>query len=137
MPNPNGANPKFDGIDVQALRLSPTSAAGVTNSIPKTRTSVVLLANVNGVTDFTVLPRIDEVPNGHCITIVAGVAASEVRTPSGSTTKINNVDCSDDATEYLLTAYAVTKFTKISDTIGWMGLGWTKLGAIIGAVTPD
>jgi hypothetical protein len=129
--------PKQDGIEVRELKLSPTSAAGITNTIPPDVTSVFLLANVNGVTDFTVLPLLKYVEDGHIITIVAGAAASEVRTPSGSGDLINNVDCSDDAVEYLLTASGVHKFTKISNTVGWMGKGWTAIGASIGAVTPD
>lgn len=137
MAKSNSIYPTHDGIEVIALQLSPTSAAGVLNMIPPDVTSVFLKANVNGVTDFTVLPSLEDVLDGHTITIVAGAAASEVRTPSGTTDKINNVDCSDDATEYLLTASGVHKFTKISNTVGWMGKGWTLLGASIGAVTPD
>jgi hypothetical protein len=137
MATPNKTNPALDGVWIESVELTPTSAVSVLNQIPANCQSVSLKANANGVTDFTVLPLLSSVPNGHIITILAGVAASEVRTPSGSTNLINNVDCSDDAVEYLLTADATTKFTKISNTVGWMGLGWTKLGAIIGAVTPD
>ena len=133
----NKVNPALDGIWIESVELTPDDAVSSLNQIPANCQSVSLLANVNGVTDFTVLPLLSEVPDGHIITILAGTAASEVRTPSGSGNLINNVDCSDDAVEYLLTADAVTKFTKINNTVGWMGLGWTKLGAIIGAVTPD
>lgn len=134
----NGTNPTLGGIWIESVELTPTNTVSYLNQIPANCTSVVLLANVNGVTDFIVLPPIGDVPNGHIITVITGTANSEVRTPSGSTTKINNVDCSDDAVEYLLTGpNSVHKFTKIDNTVGWMGKGWTAIGASVSAITPD
>lgn len=120
-----------------AITLTPTSAdtAG-TNVIPPGVTSVRLGANVNGVTDYTVLPALADVPNGHCITIIAGAANSEVRTPAASAEEINSEDC-DGTKEYLLTGTTIHRFTKIDDTIGWMGQGWTAIGAVVTAVIPD
>ena len=269
MAKPNNANPVLDGVWIEPIELTPTNYVCELNQIPANIDSVALAANVNGVTDFTVLPALADVPNGHIITILAGAAASEVRA-SQPGEKINNVDCGTDtaatgvltsdntnvtaddtvtlgtganervyrfkaladmeqaydvaigadadttlenlakainrsgtdgvhyftgtlphpdvtasgvtshaitvtaevkgvignsiakaensthldwdgsgatigegvlagtnAAEYLLTAKAVTKFTKINNTVGWMGLGWSYQGAIIGAVTPD
>ena len=137
MPTPNQTNPVFDGVWIESIELAPNSTEVSTNRIPPNCQSVALLANVNGVTDFFTLPLLSEVPNGHIITVVAGAAACECRTPAGSTNLINNVDCSDGATEYLCGALDVIKFTKISNTVGWMGKSWTELGASVGAVTPD
>ncbi|MCP3684625.1 MAG: hypothetical protein GY861_18315 [bacterium] len=259
MANPNSTNPAYDGIRVEPIELTPTNYCTSVNTIPPTCQSVFLQANVNGVTDFTVLPDLSLVPDGHVITVIAGAAASEVRSASGTDDLINNVDCGTDtaatavltsdetnvtngkkvtigttvyqflatplaaydvdigtnaagsmanllaaimgtargtayfkgtqphpdvtavatstfvitctakkagaignaiaksedddhldwdgagatftgganAAEYLLALNQVCKFTKVSNTVGWMGLGWTPIGAIIGAITPD
>ena len=262
MANPNSTNPVWDGVSIESVDLTPTNYVDVVNQISAGSTSVFLQANVAGVTDFTVLPALADVPDGHIITIVAGVAASEVRA-SVAGELINNVDCGTDAaatavltsdnanvsngkkvtlgttvytfkttpiaaydidigttadgsltnlaaaingttrgtayykgttkhpditcsavathaltitanvkgvsgnaiakaedddhldwdgtgafigegalagtnaSEYLLASNQICKFTKISAAVGWMGLGWTPIGAIIGAITPD
>lgn len=120
-----------------AFTITPrsTEVAGV-NVIPPGVTKVRLGANVTDVNDFTVLPALSSVPSGHEITIISGAAASEVRTPAGSNEKINNVD-SDGTAEYLLGANTIHRFTKIDNTIGWMGQGYTALGAVVTAVIPD
>ena len=264
---PNKSNPTLDGVWIEPIELTPTNVVSEANTIPPECQSVVLGANVAGVTDFTVLPPLSKVPDGHIITLIAGTAASEVRSQVAGD-KINNVDCGTDtaatgvltsdnsqptandtvtigatvyrfkavadlaqlndvtistvdadttlanlikainrtgtegvhyfagqlpnasvtagttitahaftvtakikgdignsiakaeasthldwdgtgatmgegalaganASEYLLTVSSVVKFTKVNNTVGWMGLGWTKLGAIITAVTPD
>lgn len=134
----NRTNPVMEGVWIEPIELTPDDSVSSINQIPANCQSVILGANVNGVTDFTVLPLLSEVPDGHTITLIGGTAASEVRTPSGSTNLINNVDCSDDAVEYLLAANnSVTKFTKISNAVGWMAKGWTAIGASITAVVPD
>ena len=117
--------------------LTPTAAdtAGV-NVINPGVVSVTLGANVTDVNDFVVLPLLASVPVGHCVTIVAGAANCEVRTPATINQRINNVDC-DGTGEYLLVATQIHRFTKISDTIGWMGQGFTALGAVVTAVIPD
>lgn len=132
----NGAYPTVKGINLEAVTIAPTSAQGLSNSIAPGVTSVRLAANVNGVTDFTVLPSLASVEDGHRITIIAGAADSEVRTPASSGEKINNVD-SDGTQEYLLTATQIHYFTKIDNTIGWMGNGYTAIGAVTTAVVPD
>lgn len=137
MANPNNTNPQWEGVSIESIELTPTTPASELNSIPANCQSVSLGANVNGVTDFIVLPLLADVPNGHQITIQAGVANCEVRTPSGSTNLINSIDCSNDAVEYLVTATDVVKFIKINNTVGWCGLSWTAVGAKRAAVIPD
>ena len=136
MATPNGLNPEFYGLTLKAKDLTPDSSASSVNSIPPSVRSVSLGANVNGVTDFTVLPSLADVPNGHTITIIAGAANSEVRTPAASAEEINSEDC-DGTKEYLLTATEIHTFTKIDSTIGWMGQGFTAIGAVATAVVPD
>ena len=98
-----------------------------------------LADNVNGVTDFVTLPYLADVEIGHEITIVAGSANCEVRTPAAPTAsgeKINAQDC-DGTKEYLLAATQIHKFVKIDNTIGWMGHGFTAIGAVATAIVPD
>lgn len=128
----------FDvGLKSTHASLTPTNAeTSGTNVIPAGVTAVRLGANVNGVTDFVVLPSLADVPSGHTITIIAGAANCEVRTPASSGEEINSEDC-DGTKEYLLTATQIHKFVKIDDTIGWMGHGYTAIGAVVTAVVPD
>lgn len=132
----NGLNPTFDGLFTRALTLTPTSAQGSVNSIPAGVCNVRLGANVNDVNDFTVLPSLASVPNGFEITIIAGAANSELRTPASSNEKINNVD-SDGTQEALLTATNVYKVIKNDNTIGWTLIGFTPIGAYQTAIVPD
>lgn len=117
--------------------LTPDDAEGVgVNVITPGVTSVRLAANVNDANDFVVLPALADVPAGHCITIVAGAVGCEVRTPATSAEEINSEDC-DGTKEYALPATQIHRFTKIDDTIGWMGQGFTAIGAVVAAVVPD
>ena len=129
-------SPSLYGLQLQSIDLTPDSAGSSANSIPPYVKVARLGANVNGVTDFTVLPSLADVPNGHRITIIAGAANSEVRTPDGSDEEINSEN-SDGTKEYLLTATQIHRFTKIDNTIGWMGQGFTAIGAVATAVIPD
>jgi len=131
-----GKRPLFDAVQVRAVSLTPTAADEAVNIIEAGVTSVRLGANVNGVTDFVVLPSLASVEDGHVVTIVAGAANCEVRTPATSGEEINSEDC-DGTKEYLLTATQVHRFTKIDNTIGWMGQGFTAIGAVATAVVPD
>jgi len=98
---------------------------------------VSVLAVTNGVTDFITLPHLVSVPEGHEITIVCSAGtAFELRTPAGSTEKINNVD-SDGPEEYLCTNGAILHVTKISNITGWEANSFTAVGVVIGTVTPD
>ena len=129
-------SPSLYGLQLQSIDLTPDSAGSSANSIPPYVKVARLGANVNGVTDFTVLPSLADVPNGHRITIIAGAANSEVRTPDGSDEEINSEN-SDGTKEYLLTATQIHYFTKIDNTIGWMGNGMSAIGAVVTAVVPD
>lgn len=132
----SGKRPKFEGLQVEALTLTPDDAQGTVNSIPAHVRVVRLSANVNGVNDFTVLPSLAHVPDGHQITIIAGAANSELRTPAASAEEINSEDC-DGTKEALLTATNIYTCTKIDNTIGWMLEGRTAIGAFQTAIVPD
>lgn len=131
-----GKRPEFETLKVTAVTLTPDDSESKLNLIEPGVTSVRLGANVNGVNDFVVLPSLRLVPDGHVVTIIAGAANCEVRTPAGSDEEINSENA-DGTTEYLLTATQIHRFTKIDNTIGWMGQGFTALGAVATAVVPD
>lgn len=131
-----GQYPNFKGMTLDAVTILPNSAQGTGNSIPPSVRVARLGANVNDVNDFTVLPSVASVPSGHTITIIAGAANSELRTPSGSAEEINSEDC-DGTKEALLTAGNIYTVTKIDNTIGWMLEGRTAIGAFQTAIVPD
>lgn len=131
-----GKNPNFDTMTLNTVYLTPDDAQGTVNSIPAGAKVVRLQANVNDVNDFTVLPSLASVPDGHIITIIAGAANSELRTPDASAEEINSED-SDGTKEALLTAGNIYTVTKIDNTIGWMLEGRTAIGAFQTAVVPD
>lgn len=130
----NALNPLANALIAQSL--TPAAVQSDVNYIQPYVTYVRLGANVNDVNDFVVLPPLSSVPNGFEITIVAGAANCEVRTPAASAEEINSEDC-DGTKEYLLTATQIHKFIKIDNTIGWMGTGWTAIGTAVTAVVPD
>jgi len=131
-----GKRPLFEAVQVKAFSLTPDDSESALNIIEAGVTSVRLGANVTGVTDFVTLPSLASVEDGHVVTIVAGAANCEVRTPAGSDEEINSEN-SDGTKEYLLTATQIHRFTKIDNTIGWMGQGFTAIGAVATAVVPD
>lgn len=131
-----GKNPNFDTMTLNAVYLTPDDAEGTVNTIPAGAKVVRLGANVNGVSDFTVLPGLASVPDGHQITIIAGAANSELRTPAGSGEEINSED-SDGTKEALLTATNIHFLTKIDNTVGWMLEARTAIGAYVTAIVPD
>ena len=136
MANPSGLYPRFKAMFMESVTLTPAATETAVNSIPPGVRSVRLAANVNGVTDFTVLPPLASVPDGHTITIVAGAANSELRTPAGSAEEINSEDC-DGTKEALLTATNVYTVIKNDNTIGWTLIGHTAIGAFQTAIVPD
>lgn len=126
----------FTTDNAEALTPDDAEGAGV-NVVDPGVTQVEVGANVNGVDDFIVLPALADVPVGHTITVVSNAAGHEVRTPATSGEKINNQDC-DGTKEYAIAAGSqVHIFRKISDSIGWMGQGFTAIGAVVTAVVPD
>ena len=132
----NGLNPTYFGMMFKELTLTPAAVASSVNTIPPGVRSVRLGANVNDVNDFTILPLLAKVPSGHKITIIAGAANSELRTPATSAEEINSEDC-DGTKEALLTAGNIYTVTKIDNTIGWMLEGRTAIGAYQTAIIPD
>lgn len=130
----NALNPTFDTVTTAVQTLSPDAVSGavIRPGVDKVR----LAANTNDVNDWTVLPSLASVPSGHKITIIAGAANSELRTPAASNEKINGED-SDGTKEALLTATNVYTVTKIDNTIGWMLEGRTAIGAYQTAIVPD
>lgn len=132
----NGLNPQLKALTFEAVTISPAATQTLANSIAPGVRSVRLAANTTDVNDFTVLPSLASVPSGHTITIIAGAADSELRTPSGSNEEINSEDC-DGTKEALLTATNIYTVTKIDNTIGWMLEGRTAIGAFQTAVIPD
>lgn len=132
----NGAYPTVKGINFESVVISPAATQTLANSIPPGAKTVRLAANVNDVNDFTVLPSLASVPDGHQITIIAGAANSELRTPASSGEEINSEDC-DGTKEALLTATNIHFLTKIDNTIGWMLEARTAIGAYVTAIIPD
>lgn len=132
----NGLNPQLKALTFEAVTISPAATQTLANSIAPGVRSVRLAANVTDVNDFTVLPSLASVPSGHKITIIAGAANSELRTPATSAEEINSEDC-DGPKEALLTAGSIYTVTKIDNTIGWMLEGRTAIGAYETAVVPD
>lgn len=126
----------IDGTTAQTVTPDDSEGADV-NMINPGVALVEVGANVNDVNDFIVLPAIADVPIGFAITVVSNAAGHEVRTPASSNTKINNQD-SDGTKEYAIASGSqVHIFRKISDSIGWMGQGFTAIGAVVTAVVPD
>jgi len=131
-----GNNSTVKGLNFEAVTISPAATQTLANSIAPGVRSVRLGANTTDVNDFTVLPSVASVPSGHTITIIAGAANSELRTPATSAEEINSEDC-DGTKEALLTAGDIYTVTKIDNTIGWMLEGRTAIGAFQTAVIPD
>lgn len=145
---PNGSNPVVDGVWFRPLTVVPaaivtpvTAAQSVTlqaQKIPATAKSVIVTTVVNNANDWITLPPLADVPNGHTMTILCSAGGNfEMRTPASSSNKINNIDCSDGATEYLCTDTEVITAVKISTTVGWMVYSYTAIGAKTTAVVPD
>lgn len=137
MPNTaNSTNPVFDGIWFRPVVVTPNNT-GVANTIGPTVKVVDVAAVTNNANDWIVLPDLEDVPNGHEITILCNAGTNfELRTPSGTGDKINTVD-SDGTQEYLCTDTEVVKVVKVSDTDGWVAHAYTALGAVATAVIPD
>lgn len=139
MAQPNGLNPNFDGITLKTFSViadDATPAVVGQNVIPEVARQVTVTAVTNDANDWIVLPPIANVPIGHSITIYAGAGSNfELRTPASSNTKINDID-SDGTQEYLVTDTDTVVVTKITST-AWIGVSYTKLGAVRTAVIPD
>lgn len=129
--------PRVDGVEVTPVILIAAAAQGTGNSIPPLAQTVEVQGVANDANDFIVLPSLASVPNGHRITVIGSAGVNfEVRTPASSAEEINSEDC-DGTKEYLFTDTQIHYFTKIDNTIGWMGNGYSALGAVVTAVVPD
>jgi hypothetical protein len=122
----------------EVVSLTPDDADGAgVNMIPAGVSMVSVGANVNGVDDWITLPSLASVPNGFTVTVVSNAAGHEVRTPASSDEEINSEN-SDGTKEYAIAAGGeIHRFTKIDNTIGWMGQGFTAIGAVVTAVVPN
>lgn len=128
-------------IEASDLRRQDAITADDSESALNTILPGTFRVTVGGVTndanDFIVLPSLEDVPNGHEITIIAQAGSNfEMRTPASSAEEINSEDC-DGTKEYLVTDTHITKVIKINDTIGWMAHAYTAIGAVVTAVVPD
>jgi len=142
----NNDSPVLDGIWFRPVLAKPAAvnagasvdATQVGNSIPPKAKSVVVRSVTNDANDWITLPSLADVANGHEINILASAGGNfEMRTPPGTTEKINNVSCGDSATEYLCTDTDVIRVFKVSNTQGWVAQSLTNLGAVRTAVVPD
>jgi hypothetical protein len=101
----------------------------------------VATARVTGVQndadDWITLPSVDDLQDGHSITVVCNAGSNfEIRTPASSGEKINGVDC-DGTNEYLATDTDIIKLTKVSDDQGWIAQSFDALGQLRTAIVPD
>ena len=107
------------------------------NTILPGSTTVYVDDQTNDADDFIVLPALASVPVGWRITVIGQAGGNfEVRTPADSDEEINSENC-DGTKEYAFVNTTIHNFTKINDTIGWMGQGFTAIGAVVTAVVPD
>lgn len=114
-----------------------TPAVAGQNVIPPLTKVVEVQGVANDANDWIVLPSLSSCPNGHQIMVIGSAGANfEVRTPASSAEEINSEDC-DGTKEYLFTDTQIHYFTKIDNTIGWMGNGYSAIGAVVTAVVPD
>lgn len=132
--------PDLDGFHLKPIQIvadDATPAVLGQNVIPP-RVKVVEVTGVaNDANDWIVLPALADVPIGHEIMVIGSAGANfEVRTPASSAEEINSEDC-DGTKEYLFTDTQIHYFKKIDNTIGWMGHGFTAIGAVATAVIPD
>lgn len=141
----NSDSPVLDGVWFRPYLLKPAAAnTGATtdststgNSLPPTAKVGVVGAVTNDANDWITLPSLADVPNGHEIIILCSAGTNfEMRTPTSSNEKINNVD-SDGTNEYLCTDTDVIRIIKVNNTAGWVAQSLTNLGAVRTAVIPD
>lgn len=141
----NTDSPVLDGVHYRPYLLTPNTAnTGATtdststgNSIPPSAKVAVVGTVANDADDWITLPSLANTPNGHEILILCNAGTNfELRTPSASNEKINNVD-SDGTQEYLCTDTDIVRVVKVDNTAGWVAQSLTKLGAVRTAVVPD
>lgn len=141
----NNNSPVLEGIWFRPYLVTPAAAnTGATtdssstgNSIPPTAKVAKVGAVTNDANDWVTLPALADVPNGHEIIILCTAGGNfELRTPTSSNEKINDVD-SDGTQEYLCTDKDIVRIVKVSNTQGWVAQSIDYLGAVRTAVVPD
>ncbi len=132
--------PDLDGFHLKPIQIvadDATPAVLGQNVIPPRCKVVEVTGVANDANDWIVLPSLADVPIGHEIMVIGSAGANfEVRTPAASAEEINSEDC-DGTKEYLFTDTQIHYFKKIDNTIGWMGHGFSAIGAVVTAVVPD
>lgn len=135
MANANGLDPKFKALKYETVELKAAAANSSINTIPDGVRSVKVLGVVNDANDWVTLPSLGRVDDGHEIVINCAAGANfELRTPTSSNEKINNVD-SDGTQEHLCTDTDLVRCVKKAS--GWICQSVTNLGAVRTAVIPD
>ena len=141
----NNSSPVLDGVWFRPYLVTArndntganTDSSSTGNSVPATA-KVALVGSVEtNADDWITLPALADTPNGHEILIICSAGANfEMRTPTSSNEKINNVDA-DGTNEYLCTDTDVIRVIKRNSTDGWVAQSLTNLGAVRTAVIPD
>lgn len=133
----NNIDPQVKGILIEETLVTADDSEATLNTIPAGASFVRVATYTNDADDFIVLPKLKDVPNGKKITILCGAGSNfELRTPATSAEEINSEDC-DGTKEYLCTDTEIIEVYKIDNTIGWMALSYTAIGAKTTAVVPD
>lgn len=123
------------GIEEKVVNtVVPNNNDDANSSIPTTGKRVFVDPVTNDANDWIVLPR----PSlGKELWVICSAGSNfEIRTESASGYTINDINCSDDAREYLATDGDMIHFIATSDT-SWIGISYTALGAVRTAVIPD
>ena len=104
------------------------------NALEKGTSRVEVIVVVGDANSWILLPLMEV---GYDLWIYCNAGSNfELRTPSGSSEKINNVDCSSGAVEYLCTDTDIIYLHAAPDD-NWIAQSWTNLGALRTAVVPD
>ncbi|HEB27352.1 MAG TPA: hypothetical protein ENI05_06195 [Porticoccus sp.] len=98
----------------------------------------ITVANVTasgGATDYITLPNDPTI--GTVVKVMCNVGSNfEIRTLTSGNDKINNVDTSDNAVEYLATDTDMIIFTCLAAD-NWVATSYPRAGGVRGAITPD
>ncbi len=141
----NNSSPVLDGVWFRPYLVKArndnaganTDSSSTGNSVPPTAKVAVVGSVETNADDWITLPALADTPNGHEILVLCSAGSDfEMRTPTSSNEKINNVDA-DGTNEYLCSDTDVIRVIKVSNTAGWVAQSLTNLGAVRTAVIPD
>lgn len=131
----NNSKPKTKALRFETVELKAAAANSSINTIPDYAKSVKVVGVVNDANDWVTLPSLARQDDSAEVIINCAAGANfELRTPTSSNEKINNVD-SDGTQEYLCTDTDLVRCVK--KTSGWICQSITNLGAVRTAVIPD